>query len=78
MNAEVEIFVLVDENGDWVVHTEQEELGGLYEEAIGTDSGLGKRVYSVKIQLPAPATVTVNVEADIPEQPAITVEGQVS
>lgn len=58
--VEVELWVLVDENGDYEVSKDASELQA--------GAGLASRMVKVKLNIPTPAAV--ELEAEIAEEPA--------
>lgn len=65
--AKCELYVLVDEAGDYVASHDQEQLKELYEASIqDIDGTFGIRVVKVELTVPLPTTTTV--KATLPEQ----------
>jgi hypothetical protein len=57
--CEVEVFVLVDENGNYVVHKDEDELAEAYDNDISEDSHTGRRTIRIKLSVPLPEYVTM-------------------
>lgn len=64
--TEVEVWILVDESGDYVVRKDGEELDEAYAEDIGCTNIALRRV-CVKLTVPLPTPVVVTVT--IPDEP---------
>jgi hypothetical protein len=64
--TQVEVWVLVDENGDAVASCDQDCLSDLYEEKIGTDHATGRRVVKVVLTVPLPRPVELS--GTVPEE----------
>ncbi len=66
--AEAEVWVLVDENGDIVASHDGDQLSEIYDNEIGQDSDVARRIVKIKIRVPKPraveATVTVPPEPE--------------
>lgn len=52
--CDVELWVLVDEDGNHVAHHDVDQLADLYDEAIGGDAGKARRVVKVTLSVPMP------------------------
>ena len=66
---EIEVFILIDENGDYAINKDQTELQSSYVEDIGENFGeLATRIIAVKLKVPSPTIITV--EAVLPAQPS--------
>lgn len=66
---EIEVLVLVDENGNWEVASGSEKLKALYEKNVGElDAGTATRLIKVKLKVPTPKPV--ELEAEIEEEAA--------
>jgi hypothetical protein len=64
---EIECFVLIDENGDYAIATEQSCLMEAYNDNIGGDlRELASRIIAVKLTVPTPTVITV--AATLPAQ----------
>lgn len=62
MSNQVEVFVLIDEAGDYVVAKDRDDLKDKYEEEIGGDL-IGSRVITMtmNVELPTPIVATIDV-----------------
>jgi hypothetical protein len=71
---EVEVFVMLDENGDYVVADSWYTLGEAYTEVHG-EADLARRVVkmTLKIQLPEIVEVSATISADAAGEVALTV-----
>jgi hypothetical protein len=58
--TQVEVWVLVDENGDAVSSCDPDCLSDLYEEHIGSDHATGRRVVKVVLTVPLPKPVELS------------------
>lgn len=71
----VEIWVLVDETGHYVAHTDRDALEERYEEEIGRTSGEATRVLKLTVNVPTPKpvelTAEVGAEAGVGELKAV-------
>lgn len=61
----VEIYLLIDSNGDYVTHHEMDELAQLFEDTHGMPVQ-PTRVYELNLQVPEPKAVSIR--ADIPDK----------
>lgn len=62
---EIEVLVLVDENGNWEVASDNEKLKALYEENVGElDAGTATRLIKVKLKVPCPKPVELEAEIE--------------
>lgn len=66
---EIEVFVMINESGDYVVCKERDELFELYANEIG--DGDATRIIALTLKVPAPTDVMVTI--DVPDQPEKTV-----
>lgn len=64
---EIEIFVIVDENGDYAIHKERSEVEQAYCDDIG-DAEAAKRLIVVKLNVPLPKPIEVT--ATVPAEPS--------
>ena len=65
--SEIEIFVIIDENGDYSISRESSELQEQYTNDHGGDIGeIAVRLIAVKIKVPTPKPITVS--ATLPEE----------
>ena len=65
---EVQIWVLVDENGEYAVAAAEEDLESAYEDAVSAGSGLSRRV--VKVTLKVPVVSVVELSGTVPNEGA--------
>ena len=72
--CEVEVFVVVDENGDYAVAKDADELGTAYDNDIGGDTGLARRVLKLTVSVPLPQTVESAARRPRKGKPALTVQ----
>lgn len=56
---DVEVWVMVDEDGNYAVHHDKDELEQRYEEEVGRTSGAATRVVRVALKVPCPRPVEV-------------------
>ena len=63
--VEVEVFLLVDEVGDYVAHHSLDELGDLYDNCIGDSGALPRRIVKLVIQVEKPQVVKLAGEAPL-------------
>jgi phosphoenolpyruvate carboxylase len=63
--AECEVWVLVDESGDYVCAKQSDDLSQLYEDEMG-EVELGRRYVklTVRVPLPTPIEITADVPAE--------------
>jgi len=68
--VELELFIAMNEDGDWVVNADESEVLGQLAEDVG---GYQARVVKIKIMMTAPvmAEVVVTVPDDAGEQSAV-------
>lgn len=66
--VQIEVWVLIDANGKYVVGREQDDLKGAYEEHVGDLDTLAQRLVRVTLTVPKPRAV--EVAATIAEEPA--------
>ena len=64
-----EIYLLIDENGDYVVAKDTDGLGDAYDQEIGGDSSVAKRV--VKVTVAASLPKTAELACSVPDEPEI-------
>lgn len=65
---EVQVWILVDSDGDYVIATDQDDVHTKYVEDVSEESSLPKRLVCVTLQVPAPQMV--HVKATLPEESA--------
>lgn len=63
---EVELWVLVDQDGNAVVSTEESDLAELYDEKVGNDARFVRRV--VKVVLSVPVMTEVTLRGTVPAE----------
>jgi hypothetical protein len=56
---EFDVYLMIDENGDYVVHKEEPELGDAYESEIGNEHCLARRIVKVSLKASLPKTVAL-------------------
>lgn len=61
------VFVMIDEDGNHAVHIDRDELKNAYDNDIGGDDILAKRVIALTINVPLPRDLAVTV--DVPDEP---------
>lgn len=64
---QVEVWVLVDENGDYIASHDVDQLGEIYESQISADCGTAKRKVKVLLTVPLPEPVTLT--GTVPAEP---------
>ena len=64
--VDVELYVMVDENGDYVVAKEGGHLAEAYDDDVGCDSQTARRILTLKLRVEKPRTV--ELMADVPLQ----------
>jgi hypothetical protein len=66
--VEIELLVLVNEDGEWEIGVDDGDLKTRYEENVGElNAGAATRLVRVKLKVPTPRPV--EVEAEIADQP---------
>jgi hypothetical protein len=60
---EIEVWVLVDEDGDFVVAKDAADLAERYDDEIGSDSAAARRVVKVTLKVDLPSHVELTGEA---------------
>lgn len=59
----LELWVPVDENGDYVVRKDRDDLADAYDEEIGDDNASGRRAIKVVVNAPLPKPIeAMNVD----------------
>jgi hypothetical protein len=66
--VEVEVWVMVTEDGDYVCHIDRDELIAKHEEDVGSLSGKATRILKIAVSVPTPAPVELT--ATVAEEPA--------
>lgn len=64
--TEIEFFVMVDQDGDYAVHTDESELGQAYADTILDTPPNASRVFHFKLTVPLPRAT--EVVATIPDK----------
>ncbi len=72
---EVELWILVDENGDYVAAREAADLAVRYEEEIGGGPELARRVVKVVVKVPVESFVTLCGTVPAEGEASLSVEG---
>lgn len=57
--AQLEVWVLVDENGDYVASSSEISLAEIYDDQIGGGNDLGRRLIKIKLTVPLPSPITL-------------------
>lgn len=68
--TQVELWLLVDENGDYVVAKEQEGLAEAYDNDIGAGADMGRRIVCVTLTVPLPAPIKLTGEVPAEPEPS--------
>lgn len=71
----IEVWVLVDEQGNHVCSPDADSLAELYEEKIGGTAELARRVLRLVVLVPLPEAVVLRGEAPVEGEAQLTVEG---
>lgn len=64
---EIEVFILIDEDGDFVAHADESALGQMYREEVGGDPALARRIIKLKLNVPLPKMIEVPT-INVPEE----------
>jgi hypothetical protein len=64
--ATIEVWVMIDEGGDYVADASEENLGQRYADDIGGDEGVARR--KVKITLKVPLPKPIELTGEVPEE----------
>jgi hypothetical protein len=67
---EVEAWVLVDADGNWVVAANTDDLHTRYTEDVGDDTQTPRRTFCVKIRVPKPRVCELTAEVGEEAEPA--------
>lgn len=59
----IEVYVLIDENGEHVVSTTIDDLAEKYNRYIGGDADLARRIVRLDVAIPLPRIAVVSAEA---------------
>ena len=65
----VEVWILIDETGDYVAHVNQEDLASAWQEVIGDPPELGVATRVVKVTLTVPKPRAVELAATVAAEP---------
>jgi hypothetical protein len=57
--TEIEIFVMIDQDGDYVIAKDADDLGSRYEEEIHSSPPNATRVFALKLTVPMPKATVV-------------------
>ena len=63
--VEVEVYVLVDETGDYVASHDLDEVGDKYNDCIGESGGLPRRLVKLKVMVEKPTVTVLTGEAPL-------------
>ncbi len=75
MTTTIEVWVLVDENGDHVASHDVDLLDELYADTIGDGESLGMRYVKCTLTVPLPTTIELTGEVkDEPNTATMTVK----
>lgn len=58
--TEIEFFVMVNADGEYVVHREESELGDQWDSDIGGSAPINTRTYAIKLAVPVPKVIEVS------------------
>lgn len=64
---EIEVWVVVDEKGDYGAGNSEESAAEQYDSDVGSGTHTPKRVICVKLQVPAPTPITLS--GTVPAEP---------
>jgi hypothetical protein len=65
---QVEVWVMVDEGGDYAVGVDETTACDSYDQDIGGGTDVAKRMVKVVLSIPKPATITLT--GTVPAQPS--------
>ncbi len=57
---EIEIWVVVDENGDYAISKDRDDLHDAYESDINGNTDLARRVIRVRLNMPLPKPLEIS------------------
>jgi hypothetical protein len=60
--VQVDVWVVVDEDGNYVAHTDRDALEERYEDEVGRTSGGATRVLKLSVKVPLPKPVELSAE----------------
>jgi hypothetical protein len=67
---DVTIYVLLDENGNFVFAADENELGDKYDDEVGEGAGLARRIFRIfQVTLSVPLPKTMVLTGTIPAKP---------
>ncbi len=66
---EIEVWVKVNENGEYEVGTSGDEAKDRFEENIGDDGTQGMRFVKLTVKVPLPVTIEISGEVETAEEP---------
>lgn len=74
---DIEVHVMVDDNGDYVVHEDIDELGTRYTEQVSEATPPVSRTITVRLKVPLPRAIvlTGTVPAEAADGATLSVEG---
>lgn len=68
----IDVWVLIDENGDYVISNEEDELADKYDNDIGLGAATARRVLHLLITADLPETLVLEAEAELTQAGEIT------
>lgn len=70
---ELEIFAIIDSDGDYAVGADRDEAAERYENNVGDiDDTDGFRIVRLVVQVPVPEVVTLSGEVSVVAEPVLT------
>lgn len=73
--TEVEVYILVDNEGQWVAHEDESELGNRWDESIG-GMPAGLRTVKVVVKVPLPEMLEARGEVAAVDESAAVVSAE--
>lgn len=68
---EIEVWVMVNDQGEYVAHESESDLPGEYEERVGElADAAGLRSIKIKVKVPLPAVIELEGEVPADEEPS--------
>lgn len=64
----IEIWVLIDEQGDYAVGNDAETASQRFTDDVGDDLALGRRMVKLTVKVPLPTTIELTGEVEIEEE----------
>jgi hypothetical protein len=64
---EFDVYLMIDENGDYVVCADESDLAEKYDDEIGGGADLARRIVKVMLTIPVPKTLVLT--ATLPDVP---------